>query len=99
MALRAACSGLANTRQHKEARCTNCGGAHGARADVCAAKREARQIARGWRTLPPPRRERGPGAPEAPEDETPIAQEGEETGETEAEEGFDPAPEGRGVGG
>ena len=32
---------------HGTAKCANCGGLHEARADVCTAKREARQVARG----------------------------------------------------
>ena len=44
------------------------------RADVCAAKREARQLA-WWRSPPRPRREREAETPEIPEGETPVAQE------------------------
>ena len=81
------------------AKCANCGGSHGARADACAAKREARLSARGWRSPPPPWRERGARAPEgaaeapgAPEDEVPTAQEGME-GETEVEVEVEPTLE------
>ena len=88
---------------HGAAKCTNCGGAHGARADACAAKREARLSARGWRSTPPPRRERGAAAPEAPVDETPTAQEGAEEGGTEVEAqekgGVGPGGGGNGDGG
>ena len=68
---------------HGAAKCVNCGEAHGARADACAAKREARLAARGWRSPPPPRRERGAAAPEASVGETPAAQKGAEEGGTE----------------
>ena len=43
---------------HTTAKCANCGGPHGARAEACASKRKARQSARGWLTPPPPQRER-----------------------------------------
>ena len=60
---------------HGKAKRANCGGSHGARADVCAAKRETRLSARGWRSLPPPRRERRErGAVESPEVESPEVQ-------------------------
>ena len=75
------------------AKCANCGGARGARADACAAKREARLSARGWRSPPPPRRERGAVAPEAPEDEAPAAPEEGEGGVPEVEAGTAPGPE------
>ena len=78
---------------HGAARCANCGGAHGARADACAAKREARLSARGWRSPPPPRRERGAAAPAAPEHEVPVATEEVEEGATEVEGGIEPSPE------
>ena len=45
---------------HGTAKCANCGGPHGARADACAAKREARGAARRWRS--PPHRD-GRGGP------------------------------------
>ena len=62
---------------HGAAKCANCGGAHGARADACAFKREARQSAKGWRPPLPPRRERrAAGAPKSPETEAPATQEG-----------------------
>ena len=67
---------------HGATKCANCGEAHGARADACAAKREARLAARGWRSPPPPRRERGAAAPEAFIGETPAAQGGAEEGGT-----------------
>ena len=51
-----------------------------ARADACAAKRTARQLARGWKTPPPPRRER-----KAPGAETTAAQGEGESGEAEVE--------------
>ena len=69
---------------YRAAKCANCGEAHWARADACAAKREARLAARGWRSPPPPRREREAAAPKAPVVETPAAQEGAEEGGTEA---------------
>ena len=53
----------------------NCGGPHGARADACAAKKIAQHAARGWRSPPPPRREK---KREAPGVETPgVGEEGE----------------------
>ena len=82
---------------HGVAECANCGGSHGARADTCAAKREAHLAARGWRSPPPERRaSRTEGAIEPPEDkspevEAPVAQEG--SGEAEVERGSEPAPE------
>ena len=55
---------------HGEARCANCGGPHGARVDACAAKKKARQFARGLRSPQGARREsprgsrrRGPSCP------------------------------------
>ena len=57
---------------HGAVKCANCGGPHGARADVCGAKREARGEARGWRSLPPKRREKGTG-PEKPKERTAAA--------------------------
>ena len=68
---------------------------HGARADACAAKEEARQLAWGRRPPPRPRRERGTEAPETPRDETPAAQQelGEEA-EAEAEMEVESTPEG-----
>ena len=81
---------------HGAAKCTNCGEAHGVRADACAAKREARLSARGWWWPPPPsRRERGAAAPEAPVNETPTAQEGGT--EVEAQEEGGSAQEGEGM--
>ena len=77
------------------AQCANCKSPHGARADVCAAKKEARQLAWGWRFPPRPRREKGAKAPEAPEHETPATQQeaGEEV-DTEVEMEVEPTPEG-----
>ena len=66
---------------HGTVKCPNYGGAHGARADACAAKREAREEARGWRSPSPKRQERGK-APETPEERT-TATQGEEEGEAE----------------
>ena len=43
---------------HTTTKCANCGGPRGARADVCGAKRIAQHAARGWRSPPPPRREK-----------------------------------------
>ena len=51
---------------HGTAKCANCGEAHGAQADACAAKREARLSARGWWSPSPPRREKGAEAPQLP---------------------------------
>ena len=82
---------------HGAAKCANCGEAHAARADACAAKREARLSARGWRSPSPPRRERRTkGAVQSPEDETPevetpVAQ--GDMGEAEVEAEVGPAPE------
>ena len=39
---------------HTTAKCANCGGPHGARADACVAKRIAQHASRGWRSPPPP---------------------------------------------
>ena len=59
---------------HTTAKCVNCGRPHGARADACQAKRIAQHATRGWRSPPPPRREKkeapgveAPGVKEAPE--------------------------------
>ena len=57
---------------HTTAKCANCGGPHGARADACQAKRIAQHATRGWRSPPPPRRERK----EAPGVEAPGVEEG-----------------------
>ena len=79
---------------HGTAKCANCGGPHGARADVCAAKREAQQSARRWRSPPPPRRERGAEGPgEAPETAGPAALGEEVASEPEAEGVVEPGPE------
>ena len=43
---------------HTTAKCANCGGPHGARADACVAKKIAQHASRGWRSPPPPRREK-----------------------------------------
>ena len=60
-------------------------GPHGARADACASKGEARGKARGWRSPPPLRRaKRDAEAPEEPEVE-PTATQEEARGEAEAE--------------
>ena len=72
---------------HTMAKCANCGGPHGARADACAAKKIAQHAARGWRSPPPPRR----GKKEAPDAAAPDI-EGE--GEPEAEEVAEPEGEG-----
>ena len=66
---------------HGTVKCANCGGPHGARADACAAKREARAEARGWGPPSPKRRERGE-VPEVPKERTTATQE-EEEGEME----------------
>ena len=50
---------------HTTAKCANCGGPHGARADACQAGRIAQHAARGWRSPPPPRREKRREAPGA----------------------------------
>ena len=42
---------------HTTAKCATRGGPQGARADACGAKRNAQHAARGWRSLPPPRKE------------------------------------------
>ena len=72
---------------HVTAKCANCGGPHGARADACAAKRIAQHAARGWRSPPPPRRERR----DAPDATAPAV---EEEGELEAEELAEPGVKG-----
>ena len=79
---------------HTTTRCANCKGPHGARADACAAKKEARQLAWRWRSPPRPHREGGAEAPEEP-DETPAAQgEFEGEAESEVEMEVEPTPEG-----
>ena len=65
------------------------------RGRMPAAKRGARLSARGWRSPPPSRRERGAAAPEAPVNETPTAQEGGT--EVEAQEEGGSAQEGEGM--
>ena len=70
---------------HGTTKCANCGGSHGARADACAAKREARREAKGWRSPSPKRREKGAKVPEEPEERATPAQ-GEEEGRTEVSE-------------
>ena len=69
---------------HTTAKCANCGGPHGARADACQAKRIAQHATRGWRSPPPPRRERK----RAPEMKTPGVEEerGLDVPEVEMEE-------------
>ena len=67
---------------HGALKCANCGGPHGARADACVAKREARGEARGWQSPSPKRREKGKG-PEKPEERA-TATLGEEEGEAKA---------------
>ena len=64
---------------HVTAKCANCGGPHGARADACAARKIAQHAARGWRSPPQPRRERREEAPIA------AAPAVEEEGELEVE--------------
>lgn len=59
------------------AKCANCAGPHSARADACAAKREAWQSAQRWKAPPPPRREQGAEEPaETPGTTDPAAQGG-----------------------
>ena len=48
----------------------NCAGPHLSQANVCPVKKEARQLAKGWKSSSPPRRERRASTP--PEDETPC---------------------------
>ena len=80
---------------HVTTQCANCKGPHGARADACGAKKEARQLAWGWRSPPRPRREKGAEAPEAPEAETPAAQqELGKSAEAEVEMEVESTPEG-----
>ena len=67
-------------------------GAHGAWADVCNTKREAHLSARGWRSPPPPRQEKGAAALEASEHEATVAQGEGEVGQAGAEE-IEPSPE------
>ena len=80
---------------HVTAKCANCGGPPGARAEVCAAKRIAQHAARGWRSPSPSRRERrgapGATAPAVEEEgELGVEEEGElgveEEGELKVEE-------------
>ena len=87
-------AGKGHPYPHGAAKCANCGGPHGARADACAAKRDAHGAAKGWRSPSLPRREKRPTeVPETPEDETPAAQEGL-GGEVEVEMEVEPTPEG-----
>ena len=73
---------------HTTAKCANCGGPHGARADACAAKKIAQHAARGWRSLPPPRREQRRETPGV------TAPGVEEEGESEAERAAEPEVDG-----
>ena len=57
---------------HTTAKCANCGGPHGARADACVAKKIAQHASRGWRSPPSPRRK---GKREVPGPEAPGAEE------------------------
>lgn len=61
------------SRAHGVSKCRNCCGPHVAQANVCRVKKEARQLARGWRSPPQPRREQGakppPPSPEAATEE------------------------------
>ena len=68
------------------------GGSRGA-GNACAAKKEAHQLAWRWKSPSRPRRERGAAAPEAPERETPVTQEGGEEGEVEVEARIEPSSE------
>ena len=80
---------------HGTAKCVNCGGPHGARADACVAKREARQCAKGWRPRPPQRREQEARKPtEAPVSAEPVAQGEEGEGMPQPEGVAEPGPEG-----
>ena len=72
---------------HVMAKCANCGGPHGTRADACTAKRIAQHAARGWRSPPPPKKERK-AAPEV------AALAVEEEGELEVEADAEPGVEG-----
>ena len=65
--------GIGRMCPHTTAKCANCGGPHGARADACQAKRIAQHAARGWRSPPPLRREK---KREAPGVEAPGVEEG-----------------------
>ena len=67
-------------------KCASCGGPHGARAEACSRKREARQATRGWQSQPPPLRER-----KASETDAPAAQVG--LGEAEVEGEVQPGAE------
>ena len=79
---------------HTTAKCANCGGPHGARADACVAKKIAQHASRGWRSSPPPRREKRREVPGA---EAPGVEEEEDVPEVEMEEvggeGFEVAEE------
>ena len=70
---------------HTTAKCANCGGPHGARADACAARKIAQHAARGWRSPPPPRREKRREAPEATAPDAGGEGEPEVEGDAEAE--------------
>ena len=76
---------------HVTAKCANCGCPHGARADACAAKRIAQHAARGWRSPPPPRRERRDApdatAPAVEEESAPEVEMEEAGGEVHGAEG------------
>lgn len=52
----------ADHRHPIDGKCRNCQGPHLSQANVCPEKRDARQVAKGWRS-PPPRRQRGTPPP------------------------------------
>ena len=71
---------------HTTAKCANCGGPHGARADACVARKIAQYASRGWRSPPPPRREKrrevpGTVAPGVEEEDVPEVEMEEAGGE------------------
>lgn len=60
---------------------------------MCRVKKRARQLARGWRSPPPPRRERGTKTPLAPDTAPLEVLAAGEGGEMGVGEGFEPASE------
>ena len=78
---------------HGATKCANCREAHGAQVDACAAKREARLSARGWRSPPPSCWVRGAEAPEVSKHEATVAQGEGEVGEAGAKKEIAPSPE------
>ena len=71
---------------HVVTRCRSCAGPHPSQANVCPVKKEARQLARGWRPPSPPRRERAVAPPEDKISGGPVTEEGGMEVEVQLEE-------------